>query len=147
MISDPKIYRIGRNHDKWTAAEANHINTVLKTMFKIVIYRKFNIFSQRKLTCRNHEKWTAAEANHLNTVFKTVFKIVIFRKILDADPTKITKMRRKIYCIEAVDENRRFLASERFGSLYWDNSRQTSKNERVTQVASKLLNKQTKQTN
>ena len=68
-------------------------------------------------TGRNHEKRTVADANHLNTVVKNVFKIVIFRKIIDADPTKITKMRRKTYCLEAIDENRRFLASEQFGSL------------------------------
>ena len=60
----------------------------------------------------------AAEANHLDTVFKTVFKIVIFPKILDADPTKITKLRPKENMLDEIEENCRFLASEPFGSLY-----------------------------
>ena len=33
---------------------------------------------------------------NFNTMVKTVFKIIIFRKILDADPTKIMNMRRKV---------------------------------------------------
>ena len=35
-------------------------------------------------------------------IFKTVFKIVIFQKIVDGDPTKITKMSRKIDTREAI---------------------------------------------
>ena len=35
---------------------------------------------------------------------KTIPKIVIFRKILDGDPTKITKMFRKIDELEAIAE-------------------------------------------
>ena len=37
-------------------------------------------------------------------IFKTVFKIVIFQKIVDGDPTKITKMSRKIDQHEAIAE-------------------------------------------
>ena len=67
---------------------------------------------------QNHKNSTAFSAIYLVLVVKIIFRIVIFRKILDADPTKITKVRRKICCIEAINENRCFLASERFGSLY-----------------------------
>ena len=37
-------------------------------------------------------------------IFKTVFKIMIFQKIVDGDPTKITKMSRKIDTREAIVE-------------------------------------------
>ena len=37
-------------------------------------------------------------------VFKTVFRIVIFRKMIDEDPTKITKLLRKIDQHEAIAE-------------------------------------------
>ena len=47
-------------------------------------------------------------AIYLMLVVKIVFRIVIFRKILDGDPTKITKMSRKIDFLEAIDENRDF---------------------------------------
>ena len=66
---------------------------------------------------RNHEKCTAAEANHLNTVLKPMFKIVIFRKIIDADPTKITKMRRKIYT--KLDNNRHHIFFRASGFVYF----------------------------
>ena len=45
---------------------------------------------------QNHKKWTAFLAIYLVLVVKIVFRIVIFRKNIDEDPTKITKLSRKI---------------------------------------------------
>ena len=62
-------------------------------------------------------------------MLKTVLKIVIFLKILDGDPTKITKMSRKIDELEAIAEKQRFSASERLGSPARGNSEQELKND------------------
>ena len=56
MISEPKILRTGRNHEKWTAAEANHLNTVLKTMLKIVIFRKILDADPTEITSEEKKK-------------------------------------------------------------------------------------------
>ena len=53
---------------------------------------------------RNRSKWTAFKTNRIVLTFKRVLKIVIFLKILDGDPTKITKMSRKIDELEAIAE-------------------------------------------
>ena len=61
-------------------------------------------------------------------MLKTVLKIVIFLKILDGDPTKITKMSRKIDELEAIAEKQWFSTSERLGSPTRGNSEQELKN-------------------
>ena len=54
---------------------------------------------------QNHKKKrTPFFAIRIVLMFKTVFKIVIFQKIVDGDPTKITKMSRKIDTHEAIVE-------------------------------------------
>ena len=63
------------------------------------------IFDQKIVRIgRNRSKWTAFKTNRLVLMLKTVLKIVIFLKILDGDPTKITKMSRKIDDLEAIAE-------------------------------------------
>ena len=53
---------------------------------------------------QNHENSTPTSAIYLVLIVKIVFRIVIFRKILDGDPTKITKMSRKIDLLEVIAE-------------------------------------------
>ena len=44
----------------------------------------------------NHENSTPFSAIYIVLVVKIVYRIVIFRKILNGDPTKVTKISRKI---------------------------------------------------
>ena len=53
---------------------------------------------------QNHENSTPFSAIYPVLNFKSVFRIVNFRKILDGDPTKITKMSRKIDLLEVLAE-------------------------------------------
>ena len=53
---------------------------------------------------QNHENSTPFSAIYLVLIFQSVFRIVSFRKILDGDPTKITKMSRKIDLLEVIAE-------------------------------------------
>ena len=62
---------------------------------------------------KSQNNWTPFFAIRIVLMFKTVFKIVIFQKIVDGDPTKITKMSRKIDTREAIVEKHWFSASER----------------------------------
>ena len=54
--------------------------------------------------CQNHKNWTVFSTIYLVLVVKIVCRIIIFRKNLDGDPTKITKMSRKIYFHEVIAE-------------------------------------------
>ena len=63
------------------------------------------IFDQKLVRIgRNRLKWTAFCTNRIVLMLKTVLKIMIFLKSLDEDPTKITKMSRKIDELEAIAE-------------------------------------------